>query len=139
GRRLPFLLLFFVGLAAWVVLRLVGQAWHSSVASLPGPQVPAQGDGFLSGFPDPMKCQQVQPWLLTVKASAALPEAARTHLDDCATCRQQWQQLERLEEQVSRMAVPPANPAAKEQLWERLDRTPRPVKHLSLLKRRNVR
>src|SRR5437763_12897827 len=86
-----------------------------------------------------MKCQHVHPWLFTVKARTALPDAVREHLDHCPNCRQQWQHLERLDDRFCRMTVPPPNPAVKEQLWLRLDQTPRPAKRSPLPKRRLAR
>ncbi len=72
-----------------------------------------------------MKCQQVQLWLLEAKPTTSLPSAIERHLSGCPECQRRQRQLERLEERVREMPLPPSNPAVKERLWERLDQVPR--------------
>lgn len=68
-----------------------------------------------------MNCEVVEHWLLAERSDAALPAEVRHHLAECTACLRQRSLLRQLDRLAHEVPVPPANPAIKAALWDRLE------------------
>lgn len=71
-----------------------------------------------------MKCDDARHWLLTGRSDAPPPAALERHLQRCARCRRQREQIKRLDAKTGTLAAPPAPADARRRLNARLERTP---------------
>ncbi len=76
-----------------------------------------------------MNCQELQPWLFASKAAGPLPPAVQRHLAACRKCRRRRRLLGQLDEQVRQLPLPPADFAARDQLWQRIGATAATAPH----------
>lgn len=71
-----------------------------------------------------MKCREAKFWLYSFRPSVSWPADVVTHLQECPACRQLQKQLKEIEAGMQKLAPGDGNPDAKEQLLERIAKTP---------------
>jgi hypothetical protein len=71
-----------------------------------------------------MKCRAVYAWLLEARDMSALPAEVQRHLQGCADCTSQLQQLQRLDHEIKDLPFPPETPGVRERLLASLPERP---------------
>jgi len=70
-------------------------------------------------------CREIQPWLMTARAVADLPEDIRDHVDKCGNCRRLLKLLKHVDKTIATLTIPPGRSGAVALLEERLGRVER--------------